>query len=58
MMDKESKGPFCERRIAELEEALHEIYTKACQAMNSDDDLYLYSFASDVIDIALAAVRK
>lgn len=38
-----------------LREALHNIYGKACQAMDSDDDLYLYGFARDARDIALNA---
>ena len=44
-----------ERQLAELREALHEIYGKACQAMSEDDDLYLYGFAKDARDIALEA---
>ena len=38
-----------------LREALHEIYSKACQAMSEDDYVYLYSFARDARDIALNA---
>lgn len=46
-----------ERQLAEVQEALHEIYSKACQAMNNDDDLYLYGFAQDARDISLKAVK-
>jgi hypothetical protein len=63
------EGEKAEARLKELEaekkrlirndnikyEALHEIYTKACQAMGEDDDLYLYQFAVDVRDISLKA---
>ena len=38
-----------------LEYALHEIYTKACQAMNDEDDMLLWAFAQDARDIALNA---
>ena len=42
-----------EAKLEQRETALHEIYSKACQAIGSDDDLYLYSFARDARDIAL-----
>ena len=47
-----------EQQLAELREALHEIYGKACQAMSEDDDLYLYRFAKDARDIALEAAMR
>ena len=40
-----------------LGEALHEIYSKACQVMGDDDDMLLYGFARDARDIALNAYK-
>lgn len=42
-----------EQRIAELEDKLHEIYSRACMAMGEDDDLLLWKFAQEARDIAL-----
>jgi hypothetical protein len=43
-----------EKEIERLTEALHEIYSKACVAINNDED-YLYYFARDEREIALKA---
>ena len=44
-------------RIQQLEDALHEIYGRACVAMGEDDDLVLYGFAQEARDIALKAAK-